>query len=299
MIQAGLIDRDQAVQACPLCAHETPATLTQKRLLEIGGWKPLVEAEKHARSKFDSEIKEMKRDLKTLVQEASDTLPDLPHLDPYLKEVSNELLDAASTLVDVRSRIETEVRQHLDKAQLLVKAEIGQSDTLKKVEAYASECTACIDYLKGLPQHAEEYRQVLRSLETIVGQAASSDEEYRKRQSWLSCAKSQADVLSDFKWERAKLAAQKDLVKLRSELMKFRGQYLEGQRALFSQGMQDVWSCLREDTYSVFSNLQVPEPKGKGFQLYSKLRPHLTMESRQKRLMHSRCLVSPKSMPLE
>ena len=53
MIQTGLIDREQAVQLCPLCAHESPATLTQKRLLAIGGWKPLVEAEKRARSKFD------------------------------------------------------------------------------------------------------------------------------------------------------------------------------------------------------------------------------------------------------
>ena len=265
MIQAGLIGREQAVQACPLCAHETPATLTQSRLLEIGGWKPLVEAEKLARSKFDSEIKDVKRDLQTLVQEARDTLPDLPHLNQYLKEVSNELLEAALTLVNIRSRIETEIRRHLGKAQLLVKAEMGQSGTLSEVETYASETTACIDYLKDLPQHAEEYREALRVLETIVGQAASSDEEYRKRQSWLSCAKSQPDVLNDFKWERAKLATQKDLENVRNELMKFRGQYLEGRRASFSQGMQGVWSCLREDTYSVFSNLQVPEPKGKGF----------------------------------
>ena len=265
MIQTGLIDREQAVQLCPLCAHESPATLTQQRLLEIGGWKPLVEAEKRARSKFDSEINDMKRDLQTLIQEASDTLPALPHLDQYLKEVPSELLDAASTLAEIRSRIETDIRQPLDKAQILVKVEMGHIDTLTKVETYASEYTACIDYLKGLPEHAEEYRQALRSLETIVGQAASSDEEYRKRQSWLSCAKAQADVLNDFKWERAKSAAQKDLENIRKELMKFRGEYLEGRRASFSQGMQDVWSCLREDTYSVFSNLQVPEPKGKGF----------------------------------
>ena len=265
MIQAGLIDREQAVQLCPLCGHENPATLTQNRLLEIGGWKPLVEAEKHARANFDSEIEGLKRDLQTLIQEASNTLPDLPHLDQYLKEVSSELSNAASILVRVRSRIETDVRQHLDKAQLLAKAEIGQINTLTEVETYASECTACIDNLKGLPGHAEEYRQALRSLETVIGQAASSDEEYKKRQSWLTCVKSQADVLNDFKWERAKLAAQKDLETIRNELMKFRGQYLEGRRASFSQGIRDVWSCLREDTYSVFSNLQVPEPKGKGF----------------------------------
>ena len=265
MIQTGLIDREQAVQLCPLCAHESPTTLTQQRLQEIGGWKPLVEAEKRARSKFDSEINDMKRDLQTLIQEASNTLPDLPHLDQYLKEVPNDLVNAASTLAKVRSRIETDVRQHLDKAQLLVKLEMGHIDTLTEVETYASGYTACIDCLKGLPEHAEEYRQALRSLETIVGQAASSDEEYRKRQSWLSCAKAQADVLNEFKWERAKSAAQKDLENIRKELMKFRGEYLEGRRASFSQGMQDVWSCLREDTYSVFSNLHVPEPKGKGF----------------------------------
>ena len=265
MIQTGLIDREQAVQLCPLCAHESPATLTQTRLQEIGGWKPLVEAEKHARSKFDSEINAMKRDLQTLIQEASDTLPDLPHLDQYLKEVPNELLNAASTLAKVRSRIETDIRQHLDKAQVLVKVEMDHIHILTMVETYASEYTACIDCLKGLPDYAEEYRQALRSLETIVGQAASTDEEYRKRQSWLSCAKAQADMLNDFKWERAKSAAQKDLENIRKELMKFRGEYLEGRRVSFSQGMQDVWSCLREDTYSAFSNLHVPEPKGKGF----------------------------------
>ena len=265
MIQAGLIDRELAVQLCPLCAYESPATLTQQRLLAIGRWNPLVEAEKHALSKFGSEINDMKRDLQTLIQEASDTLPDLPDLDQYLKEVPDALRNAISTLTRVRSRIETDVRQHLDKAQLLVKVEMGHIDTLTEVETYASEYAACIGHLKGLPEQAEEYRQAVRSLETIVGQATSSDEEYRKRQSWLSCAKAQADVLDDFKWEKAKSAAQKDLENIRKELMKFRGEYLEGRRVSFSQGMQDVWSCLREDTYSAFSNLHVPEPKGKGF----------------------------------
>ena len=61
------------------------------------------------------------------------------------------------------------------------------------------------------------------------------------------------------------MTAQKDLENIRRGLMKFRGEYLEGRRVSFSQGMQDVWSCLREDTYSAFSNLHVPEPKGKGF----------------------------------
>lgn len=255
MIQTGLIDREQAVQLCPLCAHESPATLTQQRLLDIGGWKPLVEAEKCARYTFKSEINDMKHDLQTPIQEASDTLPDPPRLDQYLQEAPNDLLGAVSTLATIRSPIDTDVRQHLDKAQLLVKVEMGHLDTLTKVEIYASEYTVCIDNLKGLPERAEEYRQALKSVEAIVGQAASSDEEYRKRQSWLSCDKAQADVLNDFKWERAKSAAQKDLRNIRKELIKFRGEYLEGRRALFSQGMQDVWSCLRADTYSVFSNL--------------------------------------------
>ena len=121
MILAGLIDREKAVQLCPLCGHESPTTFTQKRLVEIDEWKPLAEAEKQARTNFASEIGGLNRDLQALIQEASDTLPDLPHLDEHLKEVSSELLNSASTLVSVRSRIETDVRQHLDKAQLLVK----------------------------------------------------------------------------------------------------------------------------------------------------------------------------------
>ena len=56
-MQVGLIEPEQAVQICPLCVHESPVTLTQTRLSEIGGWKPLVEAEKEALSKVESEIK--------------------------------------------------------------------------------------------------------------------------------------------------------------------------------------------------------------------------------------------------
>ena len=265
MIQAGLIDRKKAVQLCPLCGYESPTTLSQQRLLEIDEWKPLAEAESHARANFDSEIEGLKRDLLTLIQEASDTLPDLPHLDQHLKETSSALLNAASTLVEVRSRIETEVRQHLDGAQFLVRREMDPFRTLAEVETYVTEGIACIEVLQDLPKQAEEYRQALRALETIVGQAASSDDEYLNRQSWLSCYKSRADVLSDFNWERAKVAARSDLVAIRKELIKFRGRYLEGRRTSFSQGMQDVWSCLREDSYSVFSNLHVPEPRGKGF----------------------------------
>ncbi len=275
MIQAGLIDREKAVQLCPLCGHESPTTLTQKRLLEIDEWKPLAKAEKRARANFDSEVEGLKRDLQTLIQEASDTLPDLPHLDEHLKGASSELFDSVSTLVRVRSRIETKVRQHLDKAQPLAKADMGQIDTLATVETHVSECMTCIDNLKVLPEQAEEYRRAFRSLEAIVGQTASTDEEYRNRQSWISCAKSQADVLNDFKWEKAKVAAQKDLATIRSELMKFRGSYLEGRRASFSQGMQEVWSSLREDSYSVFSNLQVPEPKGKGFPIVLEVKAKL------------------------
>ena len=253
--------------------------------------------EERARSKFDSEVNDMKRDLQTLIQEASNTLPDLPHLDQYLKEVPNELLNAASTLAKVRSRIETDVRQHLDKAQLLVKLEIGHIDTLTEVETYALGYTGCIDYLKGLPEHAEEYRQALRSLETIVGQAASSDEDYRKRQSWLSCAKAQADILNDFKWERAKSAAQKDLENIRKELMKFRGEYLEGRRASFSKEYRTYGPACEKTLIPCLAICMSRSQKGKAFQLCSKLRPHLTMGSKQERLMHSRCLVNPKSMP--
>ena len=265
MIEAGLIEPEQAVQICPLCVHESPATLTRNRLSEIGGWKPLVEAEKEAMSKVDSEIKGLKRDLRTLIQEARDTLPEIPDLDDDLKEVTVELSDAASNLVRVRSRIETQVRPYLDDAQRLVDAETDRIASLTEIITFATECTACIDQLRGLRGHAEKYRQALNSLETIVGQAASSDEEYTKRQAWLTCVKSQAEILVDFKWERAKLSSQKDLADIRKELMKFRRKYLEDKRAMFNEGMQDVLSCLRADTYSAFSNLQIPEPKGKGF----------------------------------
>ena len=207
----------------------------------------------------------MKAKLQVLIKEASETLPDVPTIDQPSNEASNELLDAATTLMDVRSRIDTEVRQHLNKARLLLKADTSHFNSLSAVNTYASGFTKCIGGLKNLPQHAETYRRALRLLETLVGQKASSDEGYRKRQSWLWCVRSQTDILDDFKWEKAKIASQRDLANARSELMKFRGQYLESRRAEFNGGMQGVWSSLREDTYSAFSNLNIPEPKGKGY----------------------------------
>lgn len=265
MIQVGLIDREQTFQICPLCGHESPATLTRNRLLEIGGWKPLVKVEKDARARFDAEIKSAKGDLLTLIQEFRQTLPDLPKLDQHLKDVPSEVLNAATTLSRVRSRIETEVRQHLDKAKLLVDSDVGKLDTLAKVTTYASECTACIDDLKDIPRYAEKYRKALSLLESVVGQAASSDKDYRKRESWLACHRSLEEIFDDFEWERAKSLSQKDLASIRRELMNFRAKYLESRRVTFSEGMQELWSCLREDTYSAFSNLHVPVPKGKGF----------------------------------
>lgn len=265
MTQAGLIDPELAVQVCPLCEHGHPPTLTQKRLREICGWQPLVEAEKRAKNELESEIKGLKRDLSTLISEADNTLPKIPDLDPYLKKTSGALLEAASKLVDVRSEIDADVRQDLSDAQNLIDAEPGDSLTLGELETYVSDCTTCIDNLKHLPSLANKYREALRSLEVVVGQAASSEEEYRKRQTWLDCAKSQSEILDDFSWEMAKVRSQNDLKKVRSELMQFRENYLEGRRTLFSDGLQDVWYSLRGDTYSSFSNLQIPKPKGKGF----------------------------------
>ena len=87
----------------------------------------------------------MKRELQTLIQEANGTLPNLPRLDEHLKKVSEELSKAAAALVDVRSRIETEIREHLNKAQLLIKREPNQINTLEEAKAYADECTRCVE----------------------------------------------------------------------------------------------------------------------------------------------------------
>ncbi len=281
MVQASLIDREKAVQLCPLCVHKNPITLTQKRLQEIGGWKPLVESENQAWANLDTEIKDLKHDLSTLVQEASNTLPDLPDLSDYLNNEPSELSDAVSKLIAVRSQIETDVRQTLDKSQSLTTTETDRFATLADVTDFATDCTTCIDKLKSLPRHAERYGRALAALENAIGRVAASDEEYKKRESWLACAKSQEAILDDFVWEEAKLSSQKDLENVRTELINFRGKYLDGMRGMFSDGMQEVWSSLRGDTYSAFSNLHVPEPKGKGFPVVLEVKA--TLDDRHER----------------
>ena len=52
---------------------------------------------------------------------------------------------------------------------------------------------------------------------------------------------------------------------MRETLIAYRQKYLEARRLDFSNGINEIWLKLREDRYSSFKKISIPEPKGKGF----------------------------------
>ena len=82
--------------------------------------------------------------------------------------------------------------------------------------------------------------------------------DYRLRESWLVCFVNIAGIAADLRWEQAKQQAKADLEDVRQKLMEYRNAYLESKRITFNEGIEAVWSTLRADEYSSFSQLHVP-----------------------------------------
>ena len=64
---------------------------------------------------------------------------------------------------------------------------------------------------------------------------------------------------------KQKKLAQRDLKLVRESLIDYRQQFLEARRLSFSEGIESVWTSLRDERYSSFSQLHIPPPRGRGF----------------------------------
>lgn len=268
LVDAGLVHHDAAAQHCPLCAYSDIQTLSRERIVEIEGWTPTYEREHTTRSELEQRMRSVINIVRKALEEHDELLPPLPapeEIDSSVAAVDNDLRDAVHQLRRTRDKAATALGTAEGEARGLVAATISIPSDDNACEDFIAKCITVLQGLESVPNHARRYREALRSVESAVGALARVDPKYRLREGWLAGAENAGEIAGDLRWERAKRHAQKDLKDIREQLIDYRNRFLEARRASFNSGIQEVWSALRRDEYSVFSQLHIPAPRGLGF----------------------------------
>jgi len=267
LVDANVVQRDLSTQVCPICGYERVDTLSIERIAAIEGWTPVREAEGSARQSLQRAMTSLLEVVKRAVQEHDELLPRDPSASDWaaaLAEASAELQQAVQALRKVREN-DTDLESTISVARDLTGTVPTVPTSHEICEGYITRCTETIKGMGNVPAAARRYRDAFRNVEAAVGAAASVDPQYRLREAWLTGSENVAGVAGDLRWEQAKRQAQKDLQGIRDALMDYRQQFLEVRRNSFNDGIQSVWTALRSDQYSSFSQLHIPPPRGRGF----------------------------------
>jgi len=268
LLEADAIDPAAATQTCPVCEYEPVPTLSADRIAEIKRWAPLREAEAAGGDALQKAMALPIEVIRRALQEHDKLLPRLPSAaewDEAEKDAAPELRDATRTLRRVREEEAARLEKGLSSARRLLSGEPELPTGSGACEAFISRCSETAEQLAALPASARRYTEALGVVEAAVRAAAGADPEYRLRQAWLGCFDNVTGVADDLRWEQAKRQAKKDLEAIRSALMDYRQRFLDCRRTAFTEEIQGVWSALRSDVYSRFSQLHIPQPRGKGF----------------------------------
>ena len=277
LMDAGLIQADKKSQHCALCAYEEVDTLSSTRLATVRSWDPVREAELHERRALENEMQSLLDVIKTLLQEYAKLLPAAPPAvdwDQALKETSQEIRVAAEKLRAVNSA-EPDLALFVSNAKVLVCDGVHCPTSINQCESFIEQCAGIADGLSGLPRVASLYREAFQTVEAAVGSEASADPSYRLREVLIGCLEDVGAISLDLEWEQAKQLAQGDLQQVRTALMVYRQNFLESRRELFNAGIEEVWTALRKESYSRFSKIHIPRPRGRGFPIAIELKASL------------------------
>jgi len=268
LLEKNAVDPAAATQTCPVCEHEAVQTLTADRIAEIQRWAPVRDAEAVARRALQEAMAPSLEVIRRALREHDELLPRLPSTaewDEAEKDAAPELREATRILRSVREEEAARLEKGLSSARQLLNSGAELPSGSEACEAFISRCSETAEQLAALPVAARRYIESLGVVEAGVGAAAGADPEYRLRQAWLGCSDNVTGVADDLRWEQAKCQAQKDMEAIRAALMDYRQRFLDCRRTAFTEEIQGVWSALRSDVYSRFSQLHIPQPRGKGF----------------------------------
>lgn len=252
--------KDEDPQICPVCEYESVATLTRDRIAKIDSWDPirvLVEQTKYNFEEAVGECRTAIEDLGSLRRRlVPPSLPDAKIQD--IGEIANS--DRFVALLSVHTEADREL-QTLDRKTSLALTELKQLDPELDFRGTLRDVFSLVSTLQ---RFAEGYAREYGMFQRYLNKLATSAEDYRARDSWLTIVRNRAELFLDFQWEAAKDKSRKELTVCRDLLKEARQKYLESRREAFNEGITGIWSRLRRDEYSAFGELFIPEPRGKG-----------------------------------
>ncbi len=272
--QAELIDMNAASQRCPLCAYGHTPTLHQSRLREVESWVPMYQRRAATQKTFEARINALLAIVRQALSEHDGLLPAMPldqDFERGLSESDVALREAVTELRRVRAEIAGGLSAGVSSARKLTTSRPSLTNE-GAVKSVIAGCVQSLQEMEQLPAQARRYKQALARVGAEVAVSARTDPQYRLREKWLACFSQTSQIAKDLHWETSKRQAQRDLEEIREELIGYRRRFLEHRRAAFNIGIQELWSGLRSDEYSMFGEIHIPEPRGRGFPIEIELK---------------------------
>jgi AAA domain len=269
LVEAGLIDanRDAAVM-CPLCEYSSVPTLTQSRIAGVRSRRPLAAAIDTAKAAYAGATHEVNQEIEALLALLARITPKPPSsqvLQTQLKGLDPQLVAEATLVQAAAAALAGELARL--KALLTTAATSIADPGRESDESIHKALTDILSAMPAIEMLDAEYGARFGELERFVGVLALEEKSYAQRDRWLSVASDLDGVVYAVKWQAAKGKAQDLLATIRKGLIDLRSEIIEDARRTFSGRMTEVWTVLRRDTASRFSQLTIPTARGRGYKL--------------------------------
>jgi len=267
-----------AAIVCPVCEYEAVATLTVDRMHMVRTWQPIREALDKADARVADASAKLREHLQTIYRERKGAYPEQPDDEVWSRALHGveEVVSTAATAFRERTTADAAMLEHFDTALIALGKRVTASPldaaALADISDGAAEFLVLLD---DVVVALRRYADALTGIEQAVGTQSGADSRYAARERWLATGAGAENIAEDLAWEQAKAATATLLEQIRNELKAVRQQLLENRRTGFNEGIAAVWSTLRGDTYSVFSQLHIPEPRGKGFKVEIEVKARL------------------------
>lgn len=272
LLEASLIDPNEASsQVCPVC-EDPSATLTAARVKQLASWTPLAKAVDAAEAELRELRGRIEHRILRLRSAAKAVIPpalQIAEVEKQLAGASQRVVALTQTSLKSAGRVRQLVGEILKAISAL--ADLVQKPDLRG-ENLDSAIAAVSTSIGALLPTLTLHREHVGHLEEAVGAASRDDATYRLREKWLDVAGLTTGVAEDVAWERSKVTAKASLDGLRDGLIALRTEIIEDARKTLSDGMTNVWHLLRSDSGAQFSRLRVPPPRGKGYKLEFELK---------------------------
>ncbi|MEW5818610.1 MAG: hypothetical protein AB1782_00335 [Cyanobacteriota bacterium] len=269
LIANKLIVDKQTQQVCPLCNYQEIKTLSSDRLAQIDTWIPMKDILESSKENQKTRLSDFIKSIENLLNLRKKLFPDCPSKQEFINSKQNisieikELLDQIENIFEQKYK---DICSFENSIKDLIK-EIKDPSIicLKYLETNQDKFSSLLKDYTSIDKDIIKYQELFYKLENTLTEQAKEDQKYENLETILIALKHPEKIVEDLCWSDSRIKAKKELELIRKELINFRERILELTRDKFSSLINEIWYLLRSDTYSYFSNLNIPKAKGKGF----------------------------------